>query len=136
MARYDDFIRINSTVGAAIDRPEIIRAALAIRAMKHWDEIVGASMAEKSWPDKFDGHILWVACTGSAWAQELRMMRESILVKLNEYCESDKLFADVRFGVRPIKRIKEISKVEEVVAEFGTMSIRDIATNRLRNWSK
>jgi hypothetical protein len=136
MAKYNDFIPINSIVSKAVDRPEVIRSALALRAIKNWNEIVGESMAEKSWPDKFDGHVLWVACTGSAWAQELRMKKESILVKLNEFCDQDKLFSDVRFGVRPLKKqIIEI-QIVETSSELQVLTIREIARRRLKNWSK
>ena len=142
MERYNefqnhDFRKVDSTISSAVDRPEVIRAAIALRAMKHWDEVVGAAMAERSWPDRYDGNVLWVACTGSAWAQELRMMRETILVKLAAMCDGSKIISDVRFGVRPLKN-KPQSRKEQVdfVAVNTGLSIREIAEQRLKHWPK
>jgi predicted nucleic acid-binding Zn ribbon protein len=108
--------------------------------MRRWDEIVGVGLASRSCPDRYTKGTVWVAVQGSAWAQELRMMKEIILGRLREISGEPSLFVDVRFGVRPLPDTREESTVVEVVApdpepapEAG-LSIRDIAKRRLEKW--
>ncbi len=74
-------------------------------------------MAERSHPDRFGRGTLWVAVEGSAWAQELRMIKDKILERLDEAAGEQGLFTDVRFGVRALPPRAEMSveTVEPVV---------------------
>ena len=75
--------RLGHMLGDAIGRGEVIRAARAQAVMREWRQIVGEGLAQKSYPDRYDKGTVWVAVQGSAWAQELRMMKGQILEKLN-----------------------------------------------------
>lgn len=115
----------------------MLRAGRALAVLKHWNEIVGDFLGERSHPDRFDRGVVWVSVEGSAWAQEMRMLKEDILMKLNEKAGEQNLFVNVRFGVRPVNR----SSVEptEVVADNSQvedLSIREIAERRLRKLRK
>ena len=122
----------------AIAHHDVLRAARALRVLRKWDEIVGEAMATRSWPDRFDHGTLWVAVSGSAWAQELRMMKDRILVTLNESCGEGEIFKDVRFGVRPLQRsyapVEYFEAPERPSAEG--LSIREIAERRMKSWEK
>lgn len=128
--------RIQFLIADSIGRDEVARTARAQIVFRRWDEIVGTDMAERSYPDRYTKGTVWVAVIGSAWAQELRMMKDVILGRLKEASGEPDLFKEIRFGVRPIRRPEE--EVEPVKTEISKdlkeLSIREIATKRLRNW--
>lgn len=131
--------RIRQVLPTAIENSEVLQAARAQAAMRRWPEVVGTMLAEKSHPDRFGRGTLWVAVEGSAWAQELRLMKDRILLRLNEVAGEKHLFQDVRFGVRSLPKREAVALPEpEAEAEskpnFKEMSIREIAEWRLANW--
>lgn len=117
----------------AIGRTELLRAARAQRALHHWPSVVGPILARKSRPDRFEKGTVWVAVSGTAWAQELRMARDRIVARLNELA-GERLFEDVRFGMRPF------TPMEDEVAEpplyedasLQAMSVEEITRRRLQ----
>ena len=129
--------KASKLLSAAMGNEEVLRAARAQAAMRRWPEAVGLMLADRSFPERFSRGTLWVAVEGSAWAQELRMMKETILRKLNEVSGEAGLFTDVRFGVRPLPARK--STTEETVKEAEKkdpreLTIREIAERRLAKW--
>lgn len=124
----------------AIGRDEVLRAARAQRVLREWDSIVGPGLAEKSHPDRYDRGTVWVSVQGSAWAQELRMIKDRILQKLADKSGEPSLFIDLRFGVRPLpaKDAQEVNvekdKPKPPRADKTGLSIREIAEQRLKEW--
>lgn len=96
--------RVQDLLEGAVERPEVLRAARAQRALRHWPEAVGPLLAEKAQPDRYDHGTLWVATSGSAWAQEIRLRQETILARLNQLAGERSLFLQLRAGVRPARR--------------------------------
>lgn len=126
-------------LGQAIGREEVLRAARAQRVLREWDHIVGPSLAGRSHPDRFERGTVWVAVEGSAWAQELRMVKDVLLDRLEQRCGESGLFLDIRFGVRPLPPSETPiePKVFAVVEDDrGEMSIGEIAERRLRRWQQ
>jgi predicted nucleic acid-binding Zn ribbon protein len=116
---------------------ELIRLGVAQNAMRRWDEVVGPMLAARSWPDRFDHGVLWVAVAGSAWAQELRLKKTTILARLGEIAGQPHLFSDIRFGVRtlPAREAEELLEIpEEAPVEPKELSIKEIASRRLGKW--
>ena len=96
--------KIDGLIGAALGRPEVLRAARAQQAMKHWSEVVGGGLADKSTPDRYEKGTLWVVASGSAWAQEIRLRKEDIITRLNDRAGEKGLFEDIRVGTRPHRK--------------------------------
>ena len=92
--------RISEILGKAVDDPGVMQAAQAQAVMRRWEEAVGATLAEHSCPDRFDHGVVWVAATGSSWAQELRLRQTQILARLNSMAGEDDLFKKIRVGTR------------------------------------
>lgn len=128
--------RIQFLIADSIGRDEVARTGRAQLVFRRWSEIVGPDLAERSYPDRYTHGTVWVAVSGSAWAQELRMMKDVILQRMREVAEEKDLFKEIRFGVRPIRR----SEKEPVTCrtrndpELANLSIREIAERRLRLW--
>lgn len=96
--------RLSEVIQGAIGRPEVLRQARAHAVMRRWREVVGDLLADHSVPDRFDHGTLWVATSGSAWCQEIRMHKETILGRLNGMAEDQHLFTAMRVGVRPPRK--------------------------------
>lgn len=137
--------QVQDLLFGAVGRDEVVRAGLAQRVLQQWPDVVGPVMAERSWPERFENGTVWVAVSGSAWAQELRFAEEAILAKLNEISGGRVYFRAIRCGVRPIPpREAEIIVPEPAVdpgesvvsGEPEDLSIREIAERRLRNWPR
>ncbi|OWU64847.1 MAG: hypothetical protein CBB60_007735 [Armatimonadetes bacterium Cent15-Ar3] len=127
--------RFDRILGDAVLQPEALRAARALGVLKRWEEVVGPAMADRSWPDRYDHGKVFVAVTGSAWAQELRMQKETLLMRLRDMAGDNTLFIDLRFGVRPLHRHYEQVISEDVPDEsLRGLSIREIAERRLKKW--
>jgi hypothetical protein len=128
--------RIQFLIAESIGRDEVARKARAQIVFRRWSEIVGADLAERSYPDRYSKGTVWVAVTGSAWAQELRMMKDVILRRLLEASGEQDLFKEVRIGVRPIRRPEtEGTEVGTSIDEdLRKLSIPQISERRLRNW--
>ena len=130
--------KIANLLGDAMGRDEVMRAARAQRILRDWASIVGKPLALRSQPDKYHRGTVWVAVEGSAWAQELRMIKDRILEKLGEAGGDPTLFREVRFGVRPIYREDPVDEFPDLPShervDDHDLSIRDIAERRLRTW--
>lgn len=125
---------IQNLLNSTVMPPEVLKAARAISVMRKWEQVVGKEMANRSWPERFDHGTLWIAVTGSAWAQELRMQKDEILSRLNTIADEPGLFLNARFGVRPLKKEVTGESVDSPVADSEGLSIRDIAERRLQAW--
>ena len=52
-------------------------------AQSAWREAVGPSISSRAWPVSERAGVLTVACESSVWAQELDLMSDAILERLN-----------------------------------------------------
>ena len=125
---------IQNLLNSTVIPPEVLKASRAISVMRKWELVVGKDMANRSWPERFDHGTIWVAVTGSAWAQELRMQKDEIIARLNTIADEPGLFMNARFGVRPLKREEVCEIVETELPDTEGLSIRDIAEKRLQAW--
>lgn len=92
--------RASDVLGGAVDRPELLRLARAQAALRKWSEAVGPTLASKSVPDNYDHGTVWVAASGAAWANEIRLNQGTILARLNEIAGEAGLFVQLRVGNR------------------------------------
>lgn len=96
--------RLDDWMAQAVEQKEVLRAARAQVVLKEWPAVVGEILADKSTPERFEHGTLWVAVTGSAWAQELRFMQDKILDRLNRLAGEPDLFRELRVGTRTPRR--------------------------------
>ncbi len=127
--------RVDRLLPAAVER-HVLDIARAQSVLRDWDLIVGPGLAERSWPDRYDRGVVWVAVKGSAWAQELRLMKEVILERLRARGGQSGLFLDVRFGVRKLPEHEVPETLREETSPEAGLSIREIAEKRLKRWKE
>jgi predicted nucleic acid-binding Zn ribbon protein len=56
---------------------------LALIALS-WREIVGDLLAERSTPEKYEHHVLFVRVANPTWMQELVLIKPQIIDRMNE----------------------------------------------------
>ncbi|MBL8039917.1 MAG: DUF721 domain-containing protein [Chthonomonas sp.] len=95
--------KLGDVLPRAFDRPEILRAGRAQRVIRQWATIVGDTIGQHSVPDRYEHGTLWIAASGNAWAQEIRLMKTEVLKRLNE-AAGETLFEQIRVGTRPPRR--------------------------------
>ncbi|MDW8291139.1 MAG: DUF721 domain-containing protein [Armatimonadota bacterium] len=75
----------------------------AFRALLHWEEVVGKTVAAAAHPEELKGGKVFIAVKSSAWLQELRFQQQVILQRLNEYAGAP-IFTELVFRVKPRRR--------------------------------
>lgn len=142
--RKDDLAEMSSLLGKALGRKEIFERLEANRITRQWADAVGEHLASKSSPEGFDHGLLTVAVTSAPWAQELRLRKSDLLIRLNEVAGRE-LFSELKFVVKnPKARARtEVSQStyepEEAGVEISIPEIADVverAIGRLRTASK
>ncbi len=63
-----------------------------------WDRVVGSTLAERSFIERFHNHILYVGVTNSIWLQELYLNKHMILDRLNR--EHNNKINDIVFFIK------------------------------------
>jgi predicted nucleic acid-binding Zn ribbon protein len=127
---------LDKLLNPALGRDEVVRAALAKRALRSWSLVVGEQLGARSCPDRYERGVVFIAVEGSAWAQELRLAKPQILDRLRARAGDSTLFVDLRFGVRPLRPLEPEAPDPEppaIPTEDGR-TIREIAEARLSSW--
>lgn len=97
--------RLADVLGESVGRREVMRAARAQIMFQRWEEAVGDHLAKNTKPDRFEKGTLWIATSGSAWAQEAMLQKDVILERLNKMA-GEELFSDLR-AARAIRKARE-----------------------------
>ena len=66
------------------------------RVRDMWEAVVGPHIAKKATPEGIRNGILQVSVVSSVWMQELTFMKQQILERINQACESSGV-KDIRF---------------------------------------
>ncbi len=65
----------------------------------HWPEIVGPDIGKKTTPQKIFKGILYIKVTNSTWANELSMMSEQLIDRINNFI-GEEIIKELRFKVQ------------------------------------
>jgi predicted nucleic acid-binding Zn ribbon protein len=74
------------TLAAALDRltAELAPATLLADVQRAWEDAAGPAFAAQSEPVSERDGVITVACTSAVWAQELDLLSEQVVERLNE----------------------------------------------------
>lgn len=76
---------IGSIIGSVVDRMGINSKLNISSVFNHWQEIVGKEIAERSRPRRLAGMTLHISVTTSTWANELSLMSEELIDRINAF---------------------------------------------------
>ncbi len=80
---------IGSIIGSVVDKMELSKKLKRSNIFNHWEDIVGSGIAKKSKPQKLVHKTLYVSVTTSTWANELSLMSEKLIEKINSFIGED-----------------------------------------------
>lgn len=69
-----------------------------VALQKHWAELVGSGLAERSWPTRLQQGVLWITAPDSSWAYQLQFLKQDFLGGIRTGMP-DVSVSDVRFKV-------------------------------------
>ncbi|MCK5567660.1 MAG: DUF721 domain-containing protein [Actinomycetia bacterium] len=91
-----EFEDIGSIIGSVVDKMELSKKLRVSNIFNHWEDIVGKQIAKKSKPERLLRKILYVSVTTSTWANELSLMSEKLIEKINSFTGED-IVKTIRF---------------------------------------
>jgi predicted nucleic acid-binding Zn ribbon protein len=73
-------------VAVALDRlaTDLAPATLLAEVQRAWESAAGAAFAAECTPDGERDGVVTVACSSAVWAQELDLLSERVVARLNE----------------------------------------------------
>jgi hypothetical protein len=75
--------------------------ARAYRALRAWQRAAGPRIVARARAERLRGSILFVRVTASSWAQELNILKEQLIAKLQR-TPGGEVVRDIRFNVGPL----------------------------------
>jgi predicted nucleic acid-binding Zn ribbon protein len=87
---------IGSVIDSVVEKMGINRKLNTSNIFNHWEDIAGKEIAKRSRPQKFVRKTLYVSVTSSTWANELSLMSEELIKKINSFA-GEEVVKTVRF---------------------------------------
>jgi len=110
------FEDIGTILGDVIKRMGIKKKIEGNKVFKVWDEVVGDIIVKNTKAYFFKKGILFIGTTNSVWAQELSMMKQCLIKKINDCLKKEKV-KDIRFKVMNIDKALKINN-EPVMKKY------------------
>lgn len=87
---------IGSIIEDVIKKMDIRRKMNISNIFNRWEEIVGAEICKKAKPERITRGILYISVTTSTWANELSLMSEQLIKKINSFI-GEEVVKNIRF---------------------------------------
>ncbi len=84
-----------------LDRHGIARELREHRILARWRDIVGDTLAGRTWPDGLERGTLWVRVKNSSWLHQLSFLRDDLVGQVNRELGDPPLVREIRFHVGP-----------------------------------
>ena len=82
--------------------------------VRHWPEVAGRELADRSMPAWFRRNVLWVYVQGSIWMQQMQMVKPELLARINAFLQGRQTVEDLRWLQQPLDMVD--SPEEEYVS--------------------
>ncbi len=89
---------IQSLLGGLLKNRQLVASMRRVMVMSLWEQVVGALVAEKTWPEKIADGVLTVGVISHAWAEELHLLKPQIVSRYRQLLGRSAL-KDVEFRV-------------------------------------
>lgn len=100
--RSKEFVHIGSIVRKVFETVRKDTDADMMQVWNVWKETVGSAVAENARPAAFKGNLLLVHVSSSPWLQQLRFLKEDIIIRLNQALKQE-LVKEIKFKIGPIE---------------------------------
>jgi predicted nucleic acid-binding Zn ribbon protein len=100
-------IRASDLLAGLLQQHGIARELREHRILARWRDLVGDTLAERTWPDGLERGVLWVRVKNSSWLHQLSFLRDDLVVRLNHELGDPPLVREIRFHVGARHRIAD-----------------------------
>ena len=77
------------------------------RILARWRDIVGETLADRTFPDGLERGVLWVRVKNSSWLHQLSFLRDDLVGRIGRELGDPPLVREVRFHIGPRERIAD-----------------------------
>jgi hypothetical protein len=113
-----DYLFLNGLLGDVLRGLDLDKGVLAQRSLSLWEIVAGEAIARATRAGDIRNGTMYVYTRSSAWSQELSLLRETLVARLNAQLGSD-VVKEIRFQV---KRFKNEEPVAAPVANERDLS--------------
>jgi hypothetical protein len=89
---------IKDILAEILGRPDIKKGMDSSKPLIFWEKIVGERIASHTRPVKITKKVLFINTTSPVWAQQLSLMKMTLIQKINEYLGVENAIQDIRFS--------------------------------------
>ena len=89
---------IQSLLGGLLKNRQLVSSMRRVMVMSLWDQVVGAMIAQKSWPEQMTDGVLNIGVSSHTWAEELHLLKPQILARYRQLLGRSAV-KDVQFRV-------------------------------------
>jgi hypothetical protein len=90
-----------------LDRHGVARELREHRILALWRDIVGATLADRTFPDGLDRGVLWVRVKNSSWLHQLSFLKGDLVGQINRALGDPPLVTELRLHIGPRDRISD-----------------------------
>ncbi|MFZ5773964.1 MAG: DciA family protein [Thermodesulfobacteriota bacterium] len=94
-----------------------------------WPKLVGAEIARRAVPQVIRGTVLWVGVTDSVWMQQLHLLKQELLERINAGLTGSERVSDLRFQLET-----KVAQQAEPAAPAQAPAARPLDQGELRDF--
>ena len=99
--------RAGDALGELLGRHGVARELREHRILARWRDIVGETLADRTYPDGLERGVLWVRVKNSSWLHQLSFVRDDMVARIARELGEPPLVKEVRFHIGPRERIAD-----------------------------
>jgi Dna[CI] antecedent DciA-like protein len=99
--------RAGDALGDLLGRHGVARELREHRILARWRDVVGETLAERTYPDGLERGVLWVRVKNSSWLHQLSFLRDDMVARIARELGDPPLVREVRFHIGPRERIAD-----------------------------
>jgi hypothetical protein len=99
--------RAGDALGDLLGRHGVARELREHRILARWRDIVGETLADRTYPDGLERGVLWVRVKNSSWLHQLSFLRDDMVARIARELGDPPLVREVRFHIGPRERVAD-----------------------------
>ena len=92
-------------IGGLLGKHGIARELREHRVLARWREIVGDTLADRTFPDGLERGVLWVRVKNPSWLHQLSFVKDELLAKIAAELGEPPLVKELRFHIGPREKV-------------------------------
>jgi hypothetical protein len=150
-------------IAGVLGKHGIARELREHRILARWREIVGDTLADRTFPDGLERGVLWVRVKNSSWLHQLSFVKDELLGTIAKELGDPPLVRELRFHIGPRDKVgaddslaptvrirrappkkrdappqatgARLAAIEQEAGRIGDDELRDIVLELRRRWN-